>query len=133
MKDLVENVVDERAPSRNRGWFQAGDVRINREGRPKGSKAALPAKSLLADRAPCADRLKVLFVPRRELENRLQRQNAPWIVNLPGDVQMVACRLDAERDSFAIVIRSREFPRIARGALVPDFNPEYNGLKWRRP
>jgi hypothetical protein len=37
-------------PTVHRGWFQRGDARINREGRPRGTGTA-------SDRAPQADRL----------------------------------------------------------------------------
>jgi len=49
--------VREPVSKRNRGWFREGDWRINREGRPLGSKAASPEESPPADRAPCTDRL----------------------------------------------------------------------------
>jgi hypothetical protein len=49
-------------PRRNRGWFRSGDARINREGRPRGSKAAAPSGDHPADRAGRADRLMRVFV-----------------------------------------------------------------------
>jgi hypothetical protein len=85
-----------------------------------------------SDRAPCADRLKLLVLPGRDLAWRLSHQNAPWIVNLPVDAEIVGCRVDAAQDALALVIRSKEFPRIAQGRVIPPFKPELNGLIWRR-
>src|SRR5690349_20781785 len=102
-------------PKKNPGWFQAGDRRINREGRPKGSKRGSGRPSAPSDLAPRAERLKVLFLPGRDLSFRLGHQNAPWIANLPADVEIVGSRVDSARDAVALVLRSQEFPRIARG------------------
>lgn len=115
----------------NPGWFRAGDARINREGRPRGSKA-LKGDAPSTDRALQADRLMLLFVPAPDLAFRLTRQNAPWIVNLPSDAEIVGCRLDSARNGLVFTIRSAAFPRIAMGAAVPEFLPAFNGLRWRR-
>lgn len=121
----------EQAPvaQTNRGWFQAGDQRINREGRPRGSKA--PTENLVVDRAARTDRLMTLFVPERDLALRLSKPQGPWLVNLPTDFQIVACRLDAARNCLVVTIRSPEFPRVAKGAAIPEFEPKYNGIMWR--
>jgi hypothetical protein len=119
-------------PGRNRGWFRPGDRRINREGRPRGSKAGSHEGSAPADRAPCADRFMLLVLPARDLAWRLTKQNAPWIVNLPADFEIVGSRADAARGAVVLVIRSQTFPRIAKGAVIPRFNPELYGLRWRR-
>jgi hypothetical protein len=132
MEEQLENLPAEPRPKRNRGWFRPGDRRINREGRPLGSKALLEEGSPAADRAPCADRLMLLVVSGRDLAFRLSHHKGPVIVNLPADAQVVACRVDAARDAVALVIRSQEFPRIARGAPVPEFMPRFEGLRWRR-
>jgi hypothetical protein len=71
-------------------------------------------------------------VPRRDLAHRLTSDRAPWIVNLPPDFEIVACRVDAARDAVILVIRSETFPRVATGAPIPEFAPEFHGLKWRR-
>ena len=47
--------------------------------------------------------------------------DAPWIINLPEDFEMVSCRVDAARDAVVFVIRSIMFPRIAQGAPIPEF------------
>jgi hypothetical protein len=73
----------------------------------------------------------MLWVPGKNLAYRLSHQNAPWIVNLPADFKIVASRFDTKRDAVAIVIRSEEFPRIAKGAPIPEFAPKFNGLRWR--
>jgi hypothetical protein len=122
----------EPAPQPNRGWFRPGDHRINREGRPRGSKVSSAGQSISADCAPVADRIKRLFVRGRDLAWRLTRQNAPWVVNLPHDFEIVGCRFDAGRQGIFLTIRSKDFPRIARGTPIPEFEPAFYGLKWRR-
>ncbi len=129
---LAGGPAPEPAPRHNAGWFRRGDRRINREGRPRGSKVAAEAAGQPEDRAPVADRLMLLFVVARDLAWRLTQQNAPWMVNLPRDYQIVGCRLDAARQGIVLTIRSGAFPRIARGTPIPEFRPEFNGLRWRR-
>jgi hypothetical protein len=73
----------------------------------------------------------VLFLPAPDLAYRLSRERAPWIVNLPTDCDIVSCRLDARR-GVVCVIRSQAFPPIAQGAVLPQFTPSFNGLRWRR-
>jgi hypothetical protein len=73
-----------------------------------------------ADRAPCDDQLKVLWVPGEALARRLSHQNAPWLKKLPADRKIVASRLDAARDAVALVIRSASFPLVAKGAAIPE-------------
>ncbi len=106
-------------PRGNRGWFQrGGDPRINRDGRKRLAWAAC------ADRAPFAGQLMLLRVPTRDFLRRLSGAGDPGITNLPADCEAVAGRVDAERDAFALVIRSASFPRIAKGAPLPEFVPE---------
>src|SRR5262245_45690213 len=112
MSQHVEQLPPESPPTRNRGWFQPGDRRINREGRPRGSKARRPETSAPPDCAAVADRLKVLVLPVRDLAFRLGQQHAPWIVNLPDDVEIVSCRVDADRNRVALILRSQAFPRV---------------------
>jgi hypothetical protein len=135
MDEQANNAADgsapDTAPKRNRGWFQRGDARINLEGRPRGSKAAAQ-EGPAADLASCADRVMVLYVPGLDLLFRLGHQNAPWIVNLPADGEIVSCRVDAARGAVALVIRSESYPRIAQGAVIPEFRPDFNGLRWKR-
>jgi hypothetical protein len=135
MEELVEQTTLEATPEpkRNRGWFRPADERINREGRPRGSlKDATREGMLVGDRAPQSDRLKVLSLRMREVAHRLTHQNAFWIVNLPADFMIVASRLDADENVVAFIIRSAEFPMIAKGALIPEFRPEFHGLRWKR-
>jgi hypothetical protein len=89
-------VAPEPAPRTNQGWFQAGDERINRQGRPRGSKASVPEGTHPADCAPRADRLVRLVVDERDLAWRLASIKAPCVANLPPDFQVVACRFDDE-------------------------------------
>jgi hypothetical protein len=132
MEELVEQLADEPAPQRNPGWFQKGDRRINREGRPKGAKAGPTEASAPVDRAPCADRLKLLVLDAGDVQWRLSHEKAPWVVNLPRDFEIVSSRLDAARGEVVFVIRSQSFPRVAKGASIPKHRPEFNGLRWRR-
>ncbi len=106
-------------PGRNRGRFQPGDPRINLKGRPRGSKAG-PAD---ADRAPQTGPLMLLALPVAEVAGWLSGGDVPGVANLPADCQVVGCRLDAARGAFVFVIRSNEFPRIAKGALIPELKP----------
>jgi hypothetical protein len=114
----------------NRGWFRSGDRRINREGRPLGTKASTSVECTL-DCARQADRLKRLIIPERDVVWRLTRQYAPWFVNLPSDFQIVDCRVDSAQ-GVVFIIRSNSFPRIAKGTPIPIFEPAFYGLKWRR-
>jgi hypothetical protein len=130
VEKLAGDAVKEPIPRRNRGWFGSGDKRINREGRPHGSKAAA-SKEDTSDCAWQPDRLKRLLVSERDLAWRLTHQNGPWVINLPSDYQIVNCRIDSDRGGVMFIIRSRTFPRIATGTPIPEFKPEFNGLKWR--
>jgi hypothetical protein len=132
IEKLADGPVDGAEPRRNRGWFRPGDGRINREGRPRGSKAAAPAHSPPTDRAERADRLMRLFVGQRELACCLSRPRAPWVSNLPADFRVVACRVDESRGGVVFVVRSDSFRRVARGAPIPEFEPEFNGMMFCR-
>jgi hypothetical protein len=132
VNQLGDRPVQEPAPKTNLGWFRrGGDRRINRQGRPRGTQAACQAGPPV-DCAAQADRVMLLWVPTGDLAHRLRRYHAPWIVNLPEDVEIVACRVEAGRDSVAVIIRSGSFPRIATGAPIPEFVPSFEGLRWRR-
>src|SRR5262245_23058534 len=126
VNDVMGAPVPEQTPTPNPGRFRKGDPRINRDGRPRLIWAECE------DRAPRADHLMRLVMPGRDLTFRLSRQDAPWIINLPADVEVVDCRVDAARAATVLVIRSETFPRIAKGAPIPEFKPEFNGLRWRR-
>jgi hypothetical protein len=130
IEKLAGGPVPEAAPRRNRGWFGPADQRINREGRPRGSKAAAQVEGHPADRARRADRLKRAFVGERVLTCCLTQQVAPWVINLPLDFRIVGCQVDTARQGVVFTIRSETFPRVARGAPIPEFEPEFNGLKW---
>jgi hypothetical protein len=132
MQEPVATLPDDTPPKRNPGWFQPGDRRINRAGRPRGSKAGSEEGNAPVVRAPCADRLMLLVLPGTDLVWRLSRERAPWIVNLPANVEVVGCAHLAARDAVAVVLRSQAFPRVAKGAPVPEFEPRFNGLIWRR-
>jgi hypothetical protein len=71
-------------------------------------------------------------VLERDLAWRLASIKAPCVANLPPDFQVVACRFDAARRVVVLVIRSETFPRVARGAPIPEFEPTFDGLLYRR-
>jgi len=133
MEEQVETMtnvpVPEQVPQRNPGWFRTGDRRINREGRPRGSSKG---SSEAADRAPAADRLMLLVLSGPHLAFRLSHPKARWAVNLPKDFEIVSCRFDPVRQNLVLVIRSKEFRRIARGAAIPVFRAEWYGRGWER-
>jgi hypothetical protein len=131
VEKLADGPVPEPVPRTNAGRFRPGDPRINREGRPRGRKAA-SASGDAPDLAPCADRLRRLLIPAWELAFRLSHPKAHWLVNLPKDAEIVSCRLDAARSVVVLTLRSQEFSRIARGALIPEFVPAWNGRMWLR-
>jgi hypothetical protein len=103
---------------RNAGWFEPGDKRINREGRPKKSWAAYE------DRAPRAGRFMLLWVPMRYFCQRLGSDGAPGVVNLPADCTVISSRVDAARDALAFVIQSERLSRIAKSAPIPELKLE---------
>jgi hypothetical protein len=77
----------------------------------------------------------LLVLPGRDLTWRLSREKAPWIVNLPADIDIVGCVHTAAGDGGDVVaffIRSKTFPRIAQGAPIPRFTPQFNGLLYQR-
>src|SRR5262245_39961242 len=110
----------------NAGWFRPGDRRINREGRPRGSKI-VKDNSPAPHRTGEADRVMLLFVPSKDMPLCLGPQKAPRVTNLPKDTEIVGGDMDHERDGMVLKIRSSEFPRIAAGAVIPDFEPTYCG------
>jgi hypothetical protein len=82
----------------------------------RGSKKA---QGGCAYRAARADRLKLLIVPARVLAFRLSNLRGPFIANLPKDVEVIACREDRASEDIVVAIRSEEFPRIAKDAVIP--------------
>lgn len=130
MEELVNQTGDSaQEPKRNAGWFRQGDRRINREGRPRGSKVASPGEDVYC--ASCADRVMLLHVPARVLAHRLLYREGPWLNNLPRDVKVVGCRIDST-GKVVLTVNSAEFPRIAKGAVIPTFRPEPYGQRWCR-
>lgn len=131
MEELPIDVVSGQERKENAGWFRPGDQRINREGRPKGSKV-VKDDSPAPDRAVRADRVMLLFVPSEDMTLCLSPRNAPRVTNLPTDAEIVSCRMDLARYGVVLTIRSSAFPRIAKGAAIPEFEPTYYGLRWRQ-
>src|SRR5439155_3552593 len=129
MEELVSQTTDlpaQECPLKtNRGRFQRRDPRINREGRPSGSKAGNKGGSAATDLAPRADRLKLLTLPQEYLFGCLRHRNAASITNLPEDVEIIASRADHARGVVVLTIRSQTFPRVARGTLIPAFEPAH--------
>jgi hypothetical protein len=132
MEKLATQNADNPSPEppreANRGWFTAGDGRINRGGRPRGRKAAAGETRPVAKRADC---IKVLMIPARDLVWRLKNKLAPWIVNFPADLEIVDCEVDEDSDMVHYIVRSKRFPRIAAGSIIPPFSADFNGLIFR--
>ncbi len=118
----MAELVPSRAPKRNAGWFRAADSRINRQGRPKGSKRAT-AQANPADLAPHAGRLMLLTLPAQDFLFRLQHRTAPLIANLPEDVEIVASRYCPAQNAVVLILHSRAFPMVAKGTPIPAFVP----------
>src|SRR5262245_6011915 len=98
MPDMSQSA--HREPVPNKGRFQRGDARINRDGRPRGSKAGADADGAFLARR--ADRLMQVVVPARRAVRRLGRY-VPKLVNLPPDVEMTDSRVDDD-GNLAIII-----------------------------
>jgi hypothetical protein len=128
MQELAEQSHLGRPPKSNRGWFKPGDRRINRRGRPVGTKGD-PADETV-DRAVVTDGLMVLRLPLKLLACRIAFERGPWITNLPVDFHIVSLRVDARQGRLLLVLRSASFRRVARGAVIPEFRPLVNGLRW---
>jgi hypothetical protein len=112
----------------NRGWFAAGDPRINRSGRPKRQvevEQGVPAAK------PVSGPIMTLFVPESDLRSYIAGRAAPWVVNLPHDFRIVGVDLDSRRAGFVLTIRSPYFAIVEAGAPIPEIRPSYHGLKWR--
>jgi hypothetical protein len=120
---LAVGQAPEAAPKANRGRFQQGDVRINREGRPRGRKTTQPEAGPTAERA---DRLQAVFLSAWDLARRLTSSGVPVATNLPADFQVVWCGWVGGRGPF-LIIRSKTFPRVARGAAIPEFPAAFAG------
>jgi hypothetical protein len=114
----------------NAGRFRSNDSRINKEGRPRGTRRVQADGPV--ELAPKTDRVMLLFLPGSDLIHRLGHQNAPWLTNLPADGQIVDSRLDKARNCLVLTIRSQAFPRIAKGTAIPELVPVWNGLRWSR-
>jgi hypothetical protein len=125
MDQPTEKLVAEPAaaptPKSNRGWFRAGDERINKQGRPRGSRKRTAG---VADVARRADRLKRLEVEGELLMRLLRRglRNEPggaWKCAQLHGVRLAGCRFDEDRGTAVLILWSESFPRVARGAPIP--------------
>jgi hypothetical protein len=130
MEQLADQMHGNPPGKANRGWFKAGDKRINRRGRPVGSKADPGEEAGLVERAAVTDGLMVLRLPLKLLAGRIAFERGPWITNLPVDFHIVSVSVDASRGLLLLVLRSTSFQRVARGAVIPEFRPQFNGLRW---
>jgi hypothetical protein len=126
-QELAAAPAPKKKGGRNRGWFRRGDKRINREGRPHGSKRALP-DGPRAELAQRADRVMLLFLHGNALCQRLRQEYAPSADNIPSDAEVVDVRFDIVQKGLVLTLRSKSFPRIAVGTPIPEFIPLYQGL-----
>jgi hypothetical protein len=127
MEEQAIAPMEGQPPKSNRAWFRPGDERINREGRPKGSRiSAKPDPSTWL--ATSTDRVQTLFVQMSFQRCWMKRFSGPRVANLPPDFQIVGSRFDNARNGVVYLIRSQSFPRIARGAPVPQFNAHFDGV-----
>ena len=127
MHAIGNELAQQQVPARmNPGWFQPGDPRINRRGRPQGSKAGAEEKCV----ASRPDRVRVLVLRESDLRHRLTNGRSAWVKNWPMDGEIVECRVDGGEVYF--FIRSKTFAWIAKGTPVPPFLPDLDGGKWRR-
>jgi hypothetical protein len=130
MEELVQQaVVAER--KRNRGWFQQGDTRINREGRPRGSPKAEPPVPTHQFRAVRTDRLMQLDYLADSLCNQLRSSSGGprvLVTNLPDDCEIVGGHI-YPNGLIIFIIRSQTFPRIAERALIPRFEARMSSLR----
>jgi hypothetical protein len=122
-KKLVAEPIPDPAPRSNRGRFQPGDRRINREGRPQGSRKVAASGE---DVAPKADRLMRLELKGTTLLGCLgfgcvDPIDAPYVANLPRDAQVVGCRFDRAGRTVVLILWSASFPRVARDTPIPRF------------
>ena len=130
MDEHAEQLADGPAPGprANRGQFRPGDGRINRGGRPRKPPPGVHP----ADCAQQADRVMRLALPASELAWRLTRPNGFWLTDLPADARIVAARVDAAGGQVVFTVRSGTFRPVAKGAPIPEFLPDFNGLMHRR-
>src|SRR5262245_62052074 len=123
-KPVAEPVPEPAAastPTSNRGWFRAGDERINKQGRPRGSRKRAAG---VADVARRADRLMRLEVEGELLMRLLRRgqKNEPggaWKCAQLHGVRLAGCRFDDDRGTAVLILWDESFPRVARGAPIP--------------
>jgi hypothetical protein len=120
---LAADPIPEPLPRSNRGQFQPGDRRINREGRPQGSRKATAESVVLA---PKAERLMWLELNGPTLLGclsfgRINLRDTRFVANLPQDTRVVGCRFDATRHAVVLIIWSASFRRVARGTPIPRF------------
>jgi hypothetical protein len=122
--ELMSEQPSEPAPGKpNAGWFKPGDRRINREGRPRGSRKAAqgtPAAVL----APKTDRLVLVPIPAEKLASQL---SSPWdhsFISNWGEGQIVGACMD-EQGTVYLTLRSERFRRVVKGAPIPVGKPRW--------
>jgi hypothetical protein len=115
--------------TKNKGWFRPGaDVRRNKRGRPRGKRPQSPCQ----DVARICGRFKLLLLPGQDFVGKLIWKVGPWVENMPGDVEIAACRVDAGRRLLVLTLKSATFERVAKGTPIPEFRATWQGLKFRR-
>jgi hypothetical protein len=131
MDEQAEKLADGPAPESkpNPGRFIRGDARINRQGRPRGSRKAA-AGADPADLAPQTDQLRRLVLPESVLVSRLGEigyfVHLDPVARLPYDARIVAARVD-QNGRVVLVLRSGRFPLVAAGTIIPEFTGTFAG------
>jgi hypothetical protein len=119
----------ETARKHNRGWFQPGDARINRRGRPRQGPEAV-ARRARSGRPLCGN-IAQFLLPASDFRQYLTGYKAPWLKNLPYNARFVAVEVDVEQGMFLVTIHSEQFEFVEAGAPIPVFQAVWYGLAYR--
>jgi hypothetical protein len=132
--------VKEPAKRSNRGWFKAGDERINVLGRGLKRKPTLAEKAESWDgKEPCpvcgreplpkSGRLMQHAVSEKELRGRLAMttHDCAYLLTLPDDARIVAVELDPVRGE-VFTYESEQFKALREGQPIPELRRHVQGM-----